>query len=189
MENQHLVCHNASFDLIKLQSTLSFYNIPNPDYTYSCTLELFGGKLEECCEEQNIEFTNHHDALSDAEACAKLYLKFLENSGELIIAKTKNNYFAQKKVDKNDLKPNFNIENKDNPFFMKKVVFTGDLINFTRKEVAHKIKTMGADVNTSISKKTDFVIIGRNPGPSKMIKIKELGIPIISEEDFIKMLE
>jgi len=73
--------------------------------------------------------------------------------------------------------------------YRKKVVFTGDLRNFTRQEAAHLLKELGADVNTSISKNTDFVIIGNNPGPSKIEKIGILGIPIISEDDFLKMLE
>ena len=92
-------------------------------------------------------------------------------------------------IEKSDLQPDFNIDNKNNPFFQKKVVFTGDLVTYSRKEAAHCIKLLGADVNTSISKNTDFVIIGRNPGPSKIEKISQLGIPIISENDFLKMLE
>lgn len=186
--NQHIVCHNASFDLIKLEKTLNFYNIQIPQYSYSCTLELFGGNLMDCCSSNNIDFSNHHDALADAEACAKLYLKYLESEGKIFL-KTDDSPFAIKKIEKDDLKPDFNIENINNPFFKKKVVFTGDLIIYSRKEAAHKIKLLGADVNTCISKNTDFIIIGRNPGPAKMKKIEDLHIPIICEDDFLKMLE
>ena len=186
--DQHIVCHNASFDLTKLEETLLFYGNSIPNYTHSCTLEIFGEGLQACCKNQNIEFTNHHDALADAEACAKLYLKYLENEGKVFI-KNDVTPFAAKKIEKADLKPDFNIENKNNPFYLKRVVFTGDLVTFSRKEAAHKIKLLGADVNTSISKKTDLIIIGRNPGPSKMEKIIKLGIPIISEKDFLKMLD
>jgi DNA polymerase-3 subunit epsilon len=188
INKQHLVCHNAKFDLSKLEGTLSYYNLPIPTYTYNCTLELLGDNLRNCCEEYEIELNNHHDALADAEACAKLYLKFMEGKGEIELQEDFIP-FGSKKVEKDDLKPNFDIENKSNPFYRKKIVFTGDLLAFRRKEAAHKIKLLGADVNTSISKKTDFVIIGNNPGPSKMIKIEKLGIPIISEDEFLKMLE
>ena len=190
IENQHIVCHNADFDLLKLEKTLEYYRIDLPDLTYTCTMSIFGGTgLEECCIDQQIEFFNHHDALADAEACAKLYIKHLNceysnNKKEKTI-----NPFSFKRIEKEDLKPDFNIENRNNPFFQKKVVFTGDLLNYSRTEAAHKIKLFGADVNTSISKNTDFVIIGRNPGPSKMEKINQLGIPVISEDDFLKMLE
>ena len=178
--NQHIVCHNASFDLVKLEETLNFYNIQIPEYTHSCTFELFGGNLKDCCISNNIDFFNHHDALSDAEACAKLYLKYLEGEGSISI-NTINTPFAIKKIEKQDLKPDFNIENIDNPFFQKKVVFTGDLITFSRKEAAHRIKLLGADVNTSISKNTDFIVIGRNPGPSKIKKIEDLHIPLFQK--------
>ena len=72
--DQHIVCHNSSFDLLKLEETLKFYGQPIPNYSHSCTYEIFGEVLKDCCQNQNIEFTNHHDALADAEACAKLYL-------------------------------------------------------------------------------------------------------------------
>jgi len=186
---QDIVCHNASFDISKLESTLSYYGIPVPDFTSICTYQIYGEKLDQCCENNGIEFSDHHDALADAEACAKLYLNYLESNGEIVIHKKANTPFANKKIEKNDLKPDFDIENHDNPFYKKKVVFTGDLDNFTRKEAAHKIKLLGADVNTSISKKTDFVIVGKNPGPSKMEKILKLGIPMISEDEFLQMLE
>lgn len=188
--NQHIVCHNADFDLLKLEKTLEYYCIDLPDLTYSCTMSIFGGTgLEKCCLDQQIEFFNHHDALADAEACAKLYLKYLNFHNSIQNNSLSPEPFSFKKIEKDDLVPDFNIENKENPFFHKKVVFTGDLVNFNRTEAAHRIKLLGADVNTAISKKTDFVIMGRNPGPSKVLKINELGIPIISEDDFLKMLE
>lgn len=186
--DQHLVCHNASFDLIKLASTLNYCMIPIPNYTYSCTYEIFRGNLSQCCLEHEIEFSNHHDALYDAEACAKLYLKFLENEGEIIIQTTNNEPFSIKKVDKTDLIPDFEHADVNSYFYRKKVVFTGDLRNFTRKEAAHLLKKLGADINTSISKKTELVILGNNPGPSKMKKIEALEIPIISEDEFEQLI-
>lgn len=189
IEFQHIICHNADFDLLKLEKTLEFYGIDLPNFTCSCTMKIFGGSLDNCCSECGIEIIQHHDALSDAEACAKLYLKHLnyENSNNKNDITT--NPFSFKRIEKEDLRPDFNIDNRNNPFFQKKVVFTGDLINFSRTEAAHKIKLFGADVNTSISRNTDFVVIGRNPGPSKMEKINQLGIPIISEDEFLKMLD
>ena len=187
--DREIVCHNASFDISKLTNTLDYYNIPRPKLKYTCTYEIYQQKLDKCCNTYDIEISNHHDALADAEACAKLYLNFLEKNEKITIPKNEKTPFLNKKIECEDLKPDFNIENTDNPFFKKKVVFTGDLVNFTRKEAAHTIKLLGANVNTSISKKTDFVIIGRNPGPSKMKKITELGIPTISEDDFLKLLD
>jgi DNA polymerase-3 subunit epsilon len=187
INKQHVVCHNADFDLLKLKKTLEYYCIDLPDLTYTCTMSVFGGTgLEECCRDQKIEFSNHHDALADAEACAKLYLNYQNSTrGNSFSARP----FSYKRIEKDDLTPDFNVENKENPFYHKKLVFTGDLVNFSRTEAAHCVKLLGADVNTVISKKTDFIIMGRNPGPSKIIKIQELGIPVISEDEFLKMLE
>ncbi|MBS9775049.1 MAG: BRCT domain-containing protein [Tenacibaculum sp.] len=90
-----------------------------------------------------------------------------------------------------DLKvPNLDIEDKSHLFYDKKIVITGTFENFPkRQEMAEMIKNVGGDNNTSISKKTDFVIIGTNAGPSKMKKIEELGIKTLTETEFIKLFK
>ena len=186
--HQHVVCHNVDFDLLKLKETLIYYNLPLPEFTFSCTYKIFKSNLKDCCMQHKIELFGHHDALYDAIACALLYIKSFE-SNEKIFYGSEDRPFTYKRIEKEDLAPNFDIENTNNPFYKKKVVFTGDLSGFTREEAAHKIKLLGADVNTCISKKTDFVIIGKNPGPSKIDKINELQIKTISEEVFMKMIE
>ena len=186
--NQHVVCHNANFDLKKLEKTLCYYGIPIPNYTHTCTFKIFGKKLDKCCLEFGIEFNEHHDALEDALACSKLFLKYKEKNGIIIQQNKNQKIYENKKIDSIDLVPNFEIKNTNNPFYKKKVVFTGDLNCFSRKEAAHVLKELGADVNTSISKKTDIVILGNTPGPSKMKKILELNIKSINEPEFLKLL-
>ena len=73
-------------------------------------------------------------------------------------------------------------------FYDKKVVFTGKLSTYDREDLALLLKQRGADINATISKKTDIVIIGENPGPSKMEQIgKRLeagdGLLVIYEDD------
>ena len=72
----HVVCHNASFDLDVLHKTMNYYgmNFNELDFDYSDTYQLYGKALDVCCNECGIEL-NHHDCLSDAEACAKLYMQ------------------------------------------------------------------------------------------------------------------
>lgn len=183
-----VVCHNSSFDILKLTETLKFYGIDIPKFEVDCTLKIFGGNLKDCCRENGIEFYNHHDALADAEACAKLYLS--NKQGVNLEEKQKQIFdsFEIKTIERDDLRPDFTNSDNSSPLFMKKVVFTGDLISIDRKQAAHMAKKMGADVNTSISRKTDFVIVGQKPGPSKMEKVCELGIPIISEDEFLGMI-
>lgn len=67
-------------------------------------------------------------------------------------------------------------------------VLTGALSLFTRDEATEKIENFGGKAAGSVSKKTSYVVAGENAG-SKLRKANELGIPVLSEEAFLKMLE
>ncbi len=67
-------------------------------------------------------------------------------------------------------------------------VLTGALNLFTREEATEKIEQFGGKAAASVSKKTSYVIAGENAG-SKLRKATELGIPVLTEEDFLKMLQ
>jgi len=69
----------------------------------------------------------------------------------------------------------------------KTFVLTGELESFTRDEAKDIIRREGGDISSSVSAKTDYVLAGANPG-SKYAKAKELGVKIISEEDFKKLI-
>ncbi len=69
----------------------------------------------------------------------------------------------------------------------KVFVFTGVLKTFGRDEVRNIVESLGGTTASSVSKKVDFVVIGEDPG-SKFDKAKELGIKILSEEEFKKMI-
>lgn len=76
--NQTVVAHNGmSFDFPALEQTLAYYNMSVPKYKKQCTYRIFGRKLNVLCDEYSIPL-NHHDALSDAKACAELYKIYLE---------------------------------------------------------------------------------------------------------------
>ena len=66
-------------------------------------------------------------------------------------------------------------------------VLTGTLERFTREEAASKIEALGGKVSGSVSKKTSYVLAGEAAG-SKLKKAVELGVPILSEAEFLKML-
>ena len=66
-------------------------------------------------------------------------------------------------------------------------VLTGALSKFTREEATEKIELLGGKASGSVSKKTSFVVVGENAG-SKERKARELGIPILSEDDFLAMI-
>ena len=80
------------------------------------------------------------------------------------------------------------IEIADDRFVGKTFVLTGALSKFTREEATVQIERFGGKAAGSVSKKTSFVVVGENAG-SKERKARELGIPILSEEDFLKMIQ
>ena len=69
-----------------------------------------------------------------------------------------------------------------------KFVITGTFINYTRDELKNIIKINGGKISSSISKNTDFLILGKNFGPSKKSKADNFGIKMISENDFENLL-
>ena len=67
-------------------------------------------------------------------------------------------------------------------------VLTGALSRFTRDEAASALKSLGAKVTSSVSRKTSFVVAGEDAG-SKYDKALELGVPVLSEEDLTAVLD
>ena len=73
------------------------------------------------------------------------------------------------------------------PFAGKTFVLTGTLDGITREEATALIQERGGRVSSSVSKKTGFVLAGRDPG-SKLDKARELGVQILDEHQFRAML-
>lgn len=197
-----IVCHNAPFDESILAALLSHYGLGAEYLQYArfiCTYELTGLPLEECCRLNNIPVGEHHDALDDALACARLMLSlsgFTQAStfkgGLSAVEKMK----EAKKYGKDTLKPldEEKVENKETPFFKARTVITGVFEAYpNRDELGRKLKELGADINTSISKKTNIVVVGAGAGPAKIRKIDELrqsgvDIRIIGELELISII-
>jgi DNA polymerase-3 subunit epsilon len=195
---QLLVAHNASFDLNILNSALDFYSIRRPFLTCDCTFKMSGLNLKALAASLNISMTKHHDALSDAKACALAYLYLKQGNTpnlDLIHDIVPSDMFAgHERLSGDVLKPNLNIQNLNNPFYSKKVVFTGVLQTITREDAAKKIQELGADIDTGVNKRTDFVIVGNGAGPSKLKKIQDFNssgsnIKVIREDEFLSMIK
>ena len=77
------------------------------------------------------------------------------------------------------------IEN--NPFAGCTVVATGKLENFTRDGINSRIESLGGIAANSVTRKTDYLICGDKPG-SKLVKARELGITVLMEQEFLKMI-
>ena len=80
-----------------------------------------------------------------------------------------------------------NSINTDSIFKDKTVVLTGTLERFSRKEASELLENLGANVSSSVSKKTDYVIYGSEAG-SKLDKANELGVTTLSEDEFEKLI-
>ena len=78
-------------------------------------------------------------------------------------------------------------KNKDDRFYGKTFVLTGSLENYTRDEASSIIESFGGKVSGSVSKKTSYVLAGEEAG-SKLTKAQELGVTIISEQEFNQMI-
>lgn len=76
----------------------------------------------------------------------------------------------------------------EGPLKNKTFVFTGELSSMTREEAQSIVRRLGGHPTSSVSKNTDYVVVGVEPG-SKYEKAKKLGVKIISEEEFIKLIK
>jgi len=79
-------------------------------------------------------------------------------------------------------------KSKGQKLLNKIFVLTGELESMTRDEAKEKIRELGGDVTGSVSKNTDFVVVGSEPG-SKYDKAQKLGVKILSEQEFLKMIK
>lgn len=197
-ENQLVVAHNSKFDIDCLYQTLEFYNIPFPNLTVDCTYEISGLSLINLCESLEIQIISHHNAMYDVLACAEAYVK-LKNGQEpnldRVTKKESTTIFeGHEHLSGKVLKPDLEHADANSPFFGRKVIFTGVLNTIAREDAAIITQKMGADIDTGISKKTDYVIVGVGAGPSKLKKIEEYNnsgsnIKLIYESEFLKLIK
>ena len=151
--------------------------------------------LNVVCQRFGVKELRHHHACDDAEMCGNLFLvlpKYL--SGELefdmsareraldfcardtsFVNKIYQSYAARGHTTLcgNVLQKDLSCADPNNPFYDRKVVITG-VFNIERQELANVLKTMGADIDTGVGSKTNYLLIGEEPGPSKLKKFDEL---------------
>ena len=80
------------------------------------------------------------------------------------------------------------LETKSDKLMGKTIVASGKLQNYSREDIKEVIMQHGGKPASSVSKNTDFLLAGENIGPNKLTKAQELGVPIISEEEFEGMI-
>ena len=231
------VCHYSGFDIRVTQNLLNFHSKKIPDLKFYDTLtiakkmwpQLLNHKLNTLSTKFGIEL-EHHKASSDAEACAKIAIRQMEelnktslkdvaeefgyklgllNSDGVKTMSDFKNYgfhgirhdYDPKANSSKDVQPDREV-NYGSDLFGAYVVFTGELQSMSRKEAIQLAVNNGASVTSSVTKKTQYLVIGisdfldfeNGKKTRKLIdaeKLSEKGqdISFVDEEDFLRMTD
>jgi len=71
----------------------------------------------------------------------------------------------------------------------KKIVFTGKMVQGSRKEMQAQARKLGASVQKAVSAKTDLLVCGAKVGATKIAKAEKAGVKIVSEKNYLKKIE
>ena len=188
LDSKTIVCHSKSSDKAVLEQSLSLYGLEG-SFQFIDTLDIArqfydfeNKKLSTLCDKFGINLDNPHHALYDAMACAEVAIKmFLElgrNTDDFISNKAKKKHrnslesliTTHPKILSDNLVPDFEfVQNKENPFYKKKVVISGTYDTWPdRNDLAKVIKSLGAYISSSVSGKTNILIAGHEAGEKKL---------------------
>lgn len=138
-------------------------------------------KSIETLKEQSAETLVEVDDIG--ERIAESVVAFFEAEDNMAIMERLKNYGVQMAISKEKL------ERQTDILKGKNIVITGSFEKHSRKELKQMIEDNGGKNTGSISKNTDYLLAGDKIGPSKKKKAEDLGIPFISEDEFVEMLE
>ena len=143
-------------------------------------------------EETAVNLASYFGSLEELKKASLNKLIRIEDIGEVVAQSifkwfnNKNNQRFLDKLIKAGLKI-IEIKTVKRKFLGQTFILTGQLDKFTREQAKAKIRELGGDISSSVSKETDFVVAGKEPG-LKYDKAKKLGIKIIKEKEFLRML-
>jgi len=228
-----IACHYSGFDIRVTQALLKYYEKEFSDIRFYDTFtiarklwpQLINHKLDTLAQTFGIEL-NHHEASSDAEACARIALKQMKELGQSSLSdvagqygyklglltmsglKTMSDYrnyesysseSSNSKTSSKGVLPTTDI-NVGSDLYGKNIVFTGALVSMERSQAIQRAVNNGAVVQSGVSKKTDFLIVGvsdfidfKNGKKTQKLKDAETlsqagsGISLVDEEDFLRM--
>jgi DNA ligase (NAD+) len=146
-------------------------------------------------EETAIDLAKKFGTLEKIRNAEVLELQKINGVGD-VVGQSVFDWFSDKENSKmvDRLLKQVNIESikagaeKKGKLFGKSFVITGSLSSMSRDEAKDKIRALGGDISESVSSKTSYLIVGENPG-SKFDKAKELGVEILDEEKFLKLIK
>ncbi|PIR02400.1 MAG: NAD-dependent DNA ligase LigA [Candidatus Nealsonbacteria bacterium CG_4_9_14_0_2_um_filter_37_38] len=154
---------------------------------------IYGLGIRHVGEEIAIAISNYFGSLDKLKEANLQDLEKIPDIGE-VVAKSIYFWFRDKKnlkLIKDLLKAGVKIifpQKIKTQLKRKTFVFTGALKTMARDEAENEVRAFGGAVSSSVSKETDYVVVGESPG-SKTEKAKKLGVKIISEKEFLKMIK
>ncbi len=155
---------------------------------------LVGLSIEQVGEETAIDLADYFGTLEKIQKASLEDLEAIDGVGD-VVAKSiydwfrdKNNqHLLERLLKQVKIKKPGNPVSKSGKFSGKKFVLTGTMETMSRDEAKEKIRALGGEVSSSVSKNTDYVVAGETPG-SKYDKALSLGIKIIDEKEFKKLI-
>jgi len=145
-------------------------------------------------EETAIDLANHFKNLKELGNINKEELEKIENIGE-VVTKSIYNWFQNKKnlklldkLKRAGVKIQYPNKVQANKLQNKTFVFTGELKNLAREKAKERVRKLGGNISNSVSKNTDFVVIGKEPG-SKYSQAKKLNIKTLNKNQFLKIVK
>jgi DNA polymerase III subunit epsilon len=209
-----VLAHNAAFDMSVLRAVLSGYDIEWPDISYLCTVKvaretwpgLHNYTLPTVADHLRIPLT-HHDAASDAAACAEIAIRAVDAVGASGIYDLHEWLKITKgKMGPGSYEPCSSPPKRPPPEFIDRVraigegqlkgkamVFTGALQTMIRDEAGALVEAAGGVWQKNVRKDTDYLVVGSDPGGAKIAKsavqMDKCGCPLlIDEAEFLRMV-
>lgn len=227
--SKYIIAHNAQFDMSVLYECLKFNDMPAPEFMYIDSANLTaqvrcdcGNSLSDCANFFNVDLSEHHNALKDAEACALIVIEAIKKSGlhslDDFVAyypKVKTRLFSElkstgtmrKSTHFNRVKPSDVVAatstfDENHVLYGKNCVFTGELQTIDRKDAMQKVVDAGGVVKSSVSTKTNYLIVGKQDKKivgedglstkeekAYALIAKGIDIKILNEEQFLSIFK
>ena len=207
-----VVAHNASFDMSVLRASLDVAGLRYPDLSYLCTLALSRAAYRDLASHTlpivahhcGIE-VNHHDPGSDAHGAACIAMHMCAQAGDSDLfmmarrlgvepGEMRDDWYlpcAGARTSRERVRAIGHAYDDGSPQPQSLAgytfVLTGGLDHYSRAEAEAVLRAYGARTSSSVSRKTDYVVVGVAPG-SKYTKALELGVRVMNEADLDEML-
>lgn len=217
LDRRLIVAHNCAFDMEVLEALLVHFDLTLPAYRTLCTFKLAketfdepSFSLENLCKSKRIPYWSHRAAY-DAVSAGILFMhiadrQWYKESFKRVMKGSKHIWQSAPSKPVVPKKPVKEVVSPDDlsyyalsefitpdMFLDKNVVVTGTYYSLSRQEVEEYVLKMGAKLATGVNSKTSLLIVGDNPGPSKLQKIQELNekifIPVIHEVEFMEVIK